>query len=280
MVATKILAQSKAAIVGQSGGGTHVAQQLLEFGLGEIVGIDDDYVDEGNRFAGVGIGEKDVQKHRSKVDVVRRNLARIVPGVKYTRIRERLPEKKALEAIKRADVVVGCVNNLHARADIQEVALRYLIPYIDIGLTVEPEDDTREEFPSIQTISGNIFTFTPGGPCLWCMGFLTDAKLASETEGRGRPYLVTPDNVDAFVLSFNGVLASQAVTEVLQLLTGFAPEEALSIYKKYDGFTGKLSPWIVKKNLGCPRCKSVLGAGDPIWKSLGTPSCAPSLSSS
>ena len=271
-LATKILAQSKVAIVGQSGGGTHVAQQLLQFGLGEILGIDDDYVDEGNRFAGIGIGEKDIQKRRLKVDVVRRNLARIVPSTKYTRISERLPHRKALEAIKRADAIVGCVNNLHARADIQEIALRYMIPYVDVGLTVATEDDRKEEFPSIQAISGNVFTFSPGGACLWCAEFLTDEKLATETEGRGRPYLITPDNLDAFVLSFNGVLASQAVTEVLQVLIGFAPEEALSVYKKYDGLTGKLCPWIVKKNPDCPKCKSLLGAGDPIWKRLGTTS--------
>jgi hypothetical protein len=261
----RIVAQCRIAVVGQSGGGTHVTQQLLQLGLGEVIGIDDDHVDEGNRFAGVGVGEKDIQKQRSKVAAVRRNLARIFPSVKYTAVCEPLPQAKALSAVRRADLIVGCVNNLHARADIQEVALRYLIPYVDIGLTIPAEDDPGEEFPAIRAISGNVFTFTPGGPCLWCTDFLTDEKLAEETERRSRPYLKTPDNADALVVSFNGLLASQAVTEVLQLLTGFAPQDAVSVYKKYDGFTGTLLPWAVKKNDTCPRCNILLGAGDPIW---------------
>lgn len=262
----KILAQSRIAVVGQSGGGIHVTQQLAQLGVGEILGIDDDHVEEGNRYAAVLIGDEDIKSKSPKVEAVRNHVVRIVPSVKYTPVAARVPEKEALEALKQADIIVGCVNNLHARADLQEVALRYLIPYIDIGLSVETERDSREEFPLIQAIPGNVFTFVPGGPCLWCTEFLTEKKLEKETEFRGRPYLRTVDNADALVVSFNGVLASQAVNEVLQLLTGFASEEHLSFYKKYDGFAGVLSPWTVRRNELCPKCASLLAAGDPAWR--------------
>jgi hypothetical protein len=262
----KILAGCAIAVVGQSGGGTQVTQQLLQLGVGEVMGIDDDRVEEGNRVAGVGIGENDILKRRLKVETVRRNIARLFPSARYVPVRARLPERKALEAVKRADLIVGCVNNLHARADIQDVALRYLIPYADIGLTIAAQTHRAEEFALIQAISGSIFTFIPGGPCMWCTEFLTDQKLAEETRLRGRPYLETGDNTEALVVSFNGLLASQAVTEVLRLITGFGPQDEFSVYRKYDGFAGALVPCCVKKNESCTRCNRLLGLGDPVWK--------------
>lgn len=262
----KVLAQTKVAVVGQSGGGIHVTQQLAQLGVGEIFGIDDDHVDEGNRYAAVLIADEDIQSKSSKVEAVRKHVVRIVPGVKYTPVAARVPEQEAVDALKKADIIVGCVNNLHARADLQEIAHRYLIPYIDIGLSLETLAESGEEFPSLGAIAGNVFTFVPGGPCLWCIDFLTEEKIEKETESRGRPYLRTVDNADALVVSFNGVLASQAVNEVLQLLTGFAPEEYLSFYKKYDGFAGVLSPWTVHRNERCPRCTSFLAGGDPTWR--------------
>jgi molybdopterin-synthase adenylyltransferase len=263
----KVLARSRVAVVGQSGGGTHVAQQLAQLGVGEIFGIDDDHVEEGNRYSGVLIGEDDVNNKRAKVVTVGARLSSMLPGTKYTPVKARVPERKALDALKQADVIVGCVNNLHARADLQDFALRYLVPYVDIGLSLVTRQGSGEEFPAIQAISGNVFTFVPGGPCLWCTQFITEEKLGQETQLRGRPYLRAVDNADALVVSFNGLLASQAVNEVLHLLTGFAAEGDLSFYKKYDGLAGSLTPWTVNRDQHCRKCRALLAAGDPLWRS-------------
>ncbi len=107
-----------------------------------------------------------------------------------------MPEQLTLNVLKQADVIVGCVNNLHARADLQEIALRYAIPYVDIGLKIST-DAATDEFPAIRAISGNIFTYVPGQACMWCTGFLSKEKLAKETGGRGRRYLETKDGADS-----------------------------------------------------------------------------------
>jgi molybdopterin/thiamine biosynthesis adenylyltransferase len=262
----KVLARSRIAVVGQSGGGSHVVQQLAFLGIGEIIGIDDDKVDLGNRYSGVGFGSKDCASGLLKTDVLWRTVKAIDPAVRYLKVAARVPEKQALDALKCADVIVGCVNNLHARADIQEIAQRYVIPYVDIGLTLTSGGTHSTDGGRIRSISGNVFTSIPGGPCLWCSDFLTEEKLARETKQRGRPYLENEQNWDALVLSFNGVLASQAVNEVLQLLLGFAGEGSLSPYKKYDGLSGQLQGWQVSRNPRCPSCAAVLAAGDPLWK--------------
>jgi hypothetical protein len=61
-------------------------------------------------------------------------------------------------------------------------------------------------------VAGNIFTFIPGSFCLWCCGFLTREKIDAEQNGPTRGYF-EKNRHEAQVVSFNGVLASQAVTE-------------------------------------------------------------------
>jgi hypothetical protein len=146
---------------------------------------------------------------------------------------------------------------------------RYCIPYVDIGLGLYPRD-SEDELSEIASISGNVFAAVPGGACLWCTGFLTEKKLQLEAGDADRSYLRTSlatrakRDSAAYVSSFNGVLANLAVADVLQLVLGYAP--ALAIRKQYDGIAGTVSEVLVKKDEGCPKCSSVLAAGDPLWQ--------------
>jgi hypothetical protein len=252
-------------VTGQSGGGTHVCLHLAQHGIGKIHGIDDDYVDDGNRVSGIGFSERDVAEGTEKIAALRKLIRRLTSSVKYSGLKKRVPEQLTLNVLKQADVIVGCVNNLHARADLQEIALRYAIPYIDIGLVISTDDTPTEEFPGIRAISGNIFTYIPGQACMWCTGFLSKEKLDGETGGRGRPYLESKDGADAHVLSFNGVLASQAVTDVLNLLLGFSRDAEQPVYRKYDGLEGTMRICDVRRNETCEACATYLAAGDPTW---------------
>lgn len=258
--------KTQIAVVGQSGGGSHVTLQLAQHGIGRIWGIDDDYADKGNRSSGLGFSKRDVRRRKQKIAVLREQIKRLDPNIQYIPVSARVPEQLALDALKRADIIIGCVNNLHARADLQEIALRYCIPYVDLGLILTTRQEAGEEFPSIAAISGNIFSYVPGEACMWCTGFLTKEKLAQETQRRGRPYLTTSSGADAQVLSFNGVLASQAVSDILQLLTGFADGANHISYRKYDGFTGTMLPCEVRARANCEHCSKYLAAGDSIWR--------------
>jgi hypothetical protein len=130
-------------------------------------------------------------------------------------------------------------------------------------------------------VAGNIFTFIPGSFCLWCCGFLTREKIDAEQNGPTRGYF-EKNRHEAQVVSFNGVLASQAVTEVLQMLTGFRGvslrQSDLALkgtstvrgYKKFDGVSGTLNEWGGVRRTACPHCASVLGAGDVVFSPVST----------
>jgi len=263
-----LLRNTTIAVVGLSGGGSQVAGQLAAHGVGEIIGIDKQRITRDNILATDEFGWADVLLQRRKTAAVRSKVRRTNRSVRFTPVNALVPDRVTLDALKRADLIVGCVNNLNARADLQEIAWRYCIPYVDIGLGLYPReaDDAMSE---IAAISGNVFSAVPGAPCLWCTGFLTDQKLQQEAGGANRSYLRGRRRIhrkqesEVYVASFNGVLAGLAVSSVLQLILGYAP--MLPVRRQYDGLSGTVLEVEVKKNPTCPKCAAVLAAGDPLW---------------
>jgi hypothetical protein len=267
-VSRSIVRNAVVAVVGLSGGGSQVATQLAGLGIGEIIGIDSQRLERENLKASDEFTRLDVAFHRKKSAAVRSKVRAISPKTRFTPINALVPEPQALAALKRADIIVGCVNNLHARADIQEIASRYCIPYIDIGLGIFPLDP-EDDFSEIAAIGGNVLTCIPGGPCLWCAGILSKQKLEDENRFGNRSYLRTAlkesrDKAPTpYVATFNSVLSGLAVADVAQLLLGYAP--TLCFRKQYDSFTGTVSEMDVQKDESCPHCSVVSAAGDLSW---------------
>jgi len=206
---------STVAVVGAGGGGSHVVQQLIYAGVGRIIVIDPDVYASSNRHRLVSGEQKDLG--RPKVDIFHRLARKVGLGGSVQRVRAAVPDSKAIQALLKADVIVGCVDTLFARADLQDIASRYLIPYVDIGATIRFVPDAEASDPRV-VVSGNVLSFIPGSFCMWCLGFLSDEKLSHEQNGPTRGYF-EKNNQEAQVVSFNGLIASQAVTEVLHILT-------------------------------------------------------------
>ena len=272
----KILRCARVAVVGLGGGGSHVVQQLAHLGIGEIIVIDPDRVESTNRHRLVGLTRLDVWLKRRKVDVMYRLVRRVGTDSQCRRIPVKVPEPVAVDALKEADVIVGCLDNLHSRLDLQDVAWRFLIPYVDIGVSIRPVEDARESDPRV-SIGGNVITLIPGGFCLWCCGFLSDEKLALELNGPNRSYFQNRTG-EAQVVSLNGIVASQAVNEVIQLLTGFAGTGiryaglATDLngtdqrgFKKFNGTNGTLQEWGASRRSTCAHCTATLARGAIVW---------------
>jgi hypothetical protein len=268
------LATASAVVVGLCGGGSHVVQQLAHSGIGTIVGIDPDVSDRTNLHRQVGMRPSDADRKRLKTKIMARLVRSIGTGTNFVGIEGRVPERHVLEALKRADVIVGCIDNLHARADLQEIAWRYCIPYLDVGVSIRPLTGTASD-PRV-SIGGNVLVLIPGGFCMWCSGFLSDEKLREELEGKDRSYFQGKKG-EAQVVSLNGVVASQAVTEALQLLTGFRGSSvdpaAVSLEEdlqrgafKLDGVRGTLLDWGARRRATCPNCAVRLSAGSALWR--------------
>lgn len=251
------LARANVAVIGISGGGSHVVQQLAHQGVGTLIVLDDQLVEESNLGRLVGATHADIDT-TAKVDLAHRLATGIDPSIEVVRVRSRFPSPEAIEALKDADVVVSCVDRFDAREGINSFCRRYLIPHLDIGI------DIRSTGERLATADGQLIVSLPGQPCMRCW-FLTDALLAAERRDRPPGYDQNPDAPgDPQVVSMNGVLASEACNCVLDLITGYSNGRRGGKFWQYEGRSGRLIPEeLPPSRPNCPACAEQ-GYGDPL----------------
>jgi len=214
------------ALVGLGGGGSHVAQQLAHIGFLHVQLYDGDTIELSNLNRLIGASFNDVKNRAKKVDIARRLMLSVNPNMKIESVASNW--QLAAQSIREADVIVSCLDSYAARQDIEATARRFLIPLLDIGMDVHLIDGKPH-------ISGQAILSLPGGPCMKCLGFLTEENLQKEAEqygaAGGRPQVVWA----------NGVLASIAVGLLVDLLTGWNGLSPRGEYLHFDGNTHLVS---------------------------------------
>jgi molybdopterin/thiamine biosynthesis adenylyltransferase len=266
------LRASTVGVVGCGGGGSHVVQQLAYLGVGSLVVVDGDLVEETNLNRLIGAvparrrrplvdrilrrGRGDVG--RPKVDVMRRLVESIDEVTRVRAIQDQFPSRETVEALRRCDIVIACVDRLQVRDDLNRLCKRYLIPLVDVGLEITPHPGGAG---AVAAIPGRVTKVLADGPCLRCQGVIDDAKLAAERDGQPMGYSGSARIPDPAVVTLNGIVASTAATEVLQLLTGFAGDSAPNCGWIYDGLRG-VTERVVKPFRGCTACQAERALGD------------------
>lgn len=263
---------AKVGIVGCGGGGSHIVQQLAYLGIGSLVVIDGDVVEETN--LNRLIGAVPVRSHRSlidrllrrglgdvglpKVDIMRRLVDSVDEAIHVETFRTHFPARETVEALRECDLVIACVDKLQVRDDLNRLSKRYLIPLLDVGLEITPG---QKGSSSVHAISGRMTKALADGPCLRCQGIISDTKLAEERDGQPMGYTGAARVPDPAVVTLNGIVASIAATEVLQLLTGFAGTDAPNCGWIYNGLRGDTER-AEKAFRGCSACTAERGRGD------------------
>jgi hypothetical protein len=248
------IARCTVGVAGLGGGGSHVVQQLAHIGFQRYVIYDGDVVEESNLNRLVGAKSVDVAAETPKLHIAKMMIYGLqacasVRG--YTGRWQGNPEP-----LRECQVVFGCVDSYQGRHELEVVCRRYLMHYIDIGMDVHGEN------PPV--IGGQIVLSSPGGPCMRCMGFLTDDRLAEEAARYGkagaRPQVVWP----------NGVLASTAVGLAVDLVTGWTRRALTHAYLVYDGNTDHVKESATLRNLALRGCAhySDVEVGNPFAAEL------------
>ena len=125
-------------------------------------------------------------------------------------------------ALREADVIFACTDTHWSRAILNQYADQYLTPVIDLGSRIDAQDGT------IMAAHGRVYVVRPGQPCLWCFEAIRAAAVTEETlPAAERAKLAAEGYVrglhvrDPSVISLNTVVAGLAITEFLNLMTGF-----------------------------------------------------------
>ena len=254
------LGAASVAVVGIGGLGTHVVQQLALLGVGRLVLIDPEEVDETNRNRYVGLRHDDSVPGMPKVDLGRRLAGEVSPEIEVVPIAECLSSKAVFEAIIRSDYVFGCLDNDGARLILNELCLAYDKPYFDLASDIL-EGGTR--------YGGRVCVVRGGTGCLVCNGELNieaaQIDLMSDEQRRDQAaiYGIPLDalgKAGPSVVSINGVIASLGVTEFMLMATGVPrrPKEFL----KYYGQRGIVTVVAETPSPDCYYCSGLRGKGD------------------
>ena len=254
--AERKLAETRVTIVGLGGGGSHIAQQLAHIGVGEFRLIDPEEIEPSNLNRLVGATQKDVDAAQPKVEILRRLIRDVRPGVAVEIERKRW--QQASQLIKDTHVLFGCVDGYQQRDYLESAARRFSVPYIDIGM------DVTEVAPDHFAVAGQVIVSRPGQPCMRCVGFLTAERLAREEDDYGDA------GINPQVVWTNGTLASIAVGEFIKLRTPWCPADDPYVWLELDGnsqtITKSRQPQYRQIPAVCPHHGGRDGVGDPFFE--------------
>lgn len=211
------LRNTRVAVIGVGGLGTHVVQQLTLLGVGHLDLIDHEELSQSNRNRYVGVWRGDPIPGSNKVDLGRRLANLIDPSVGVSVVRDRFPSAAALDALRNADYVFGCVDSDGVRFVLNEACLAYRKPLFDLASDV-PEPGCY----------GGRVAFVGDKDCLVCRKVLDPPEVRrahspqSARENEAAVYGIDQralDEAGPSVVSLNGVVASLGVIEFMAAVT-------------------------------------------------------------
>lgn len=251
----EVLANTRVAIAGLGGGGSHIAQQLAHVGVGNFRLMDPQEIEASNLNRLVGATKADVDDKRPKVEIVRRAILGIRPWATVEARQRKWQEVDDL--IKDAHVLFGCVDGYQQRDYLEGAARRFGVPYIDIGMDVVAISD------GAFAVSGQMIMTKPGGPCMRCLGFLTQDRLSREENNYGHA------GINPQVVWTNGTLASLAVGAFMKLVTPWFEAAEPYTWLELDGNAQTVSPSRQPEHANvpqrCPHHGGKDGLGDPFF---------------
>ena len=218
------------AVIGASGTGSPVIEQLVRLGVGEIVIVDDDHMEDRNVNRILNSTMQDVAQNRAKVDVLADAIERIGLGTRIIRMNRNLWDPEVVRAVAQCDVIFGCMDTIDGRYLLNVLATHYTLPYFDIGVRLKPMPQGAAK-AGIHEICGTIHYLQPGRSSLMSRGLFTMNDVAAAGLRRNDPTAHEQQGKDGYisgviahrpaVISVNMFAASLAVNEFLARLHPF-----------------------------------------------------------
>lgn len=245
-------------IVGLGGTGSVLAQQLAHLGVGALILIDPDLVEDTNLNRVVGASPGSVGK--SKVAIATEMIVGINPHARVEQFVGSALTDPAKILLCKANCIFMCTDSHSSRAFLSELAYQYLIPAFDIGVSITAEGET------VKAITGRIQMLGPGLPCLLCSNSLDPRRIREElmtpTQRAADPYFNAGAVAQPAVISINSMAVSLAVTMFLSAFTGIPSENRWLSYDGINSGLRKLKAAVDEDCAVCGRAHGVTALGD------------------
>ena len=214
----------RVAVVGCGGTGSAVAVLLARTGIGRILLIDPEPVDETNLNRLHGATRRDAEKEKPKVYMLRDHIESMGLGTKVAVLQSHLASAETARVLVHCDCIFGCTDDHLGRLILNRLAYFYYIPVVDTGLAVDPIVNKRTA-----QITGRVTTLRPSVTCLLCRDTISPRRAREKSLLLKQPieykrqkkegYIHDNDTPTPVVGTFTTETATAAVNE---FLSGFA----------------------------------------------------------
>lgn len=217
------LRRLRIAVVGCSGTGSPLTEQLARNCVGELVLVDPDRVEQKNLNRILNATMEDARQGRLKVDVAASAIRAMGLGTRVETHPRSLFHADTVHAVATSDVVFGCMDSIDGRHLLNKLATFYLIPYFDLGVKLEADGQG-----GVDQVCGTVHYLQPGGSSLLSRHVYTMDQVRAAGLHRTDPaayrallddgYIRGVDEDRPAVVQLNSLLASLAVNEFLARL--------------------------------------------------------------
>lgn len=218
-----ILRRLAVAVIGCSGTGSIVVEQLARLGVGRLLLVDPDTVEEKNLNRILNSGKEDAYLKRSKVQVLASAIARMGLGQEVVPLHANLVNSEIVKAVAECDIAFGCMDGVEGRHLLNRLATFYTMPYFDVGVRLDSDG-----VGGIDQIGGAVHYLQPGGSSLLSRGVYDLDRVNAEEIRRTDPelyrrriregYLRGVDEDRPAVVSVNMFFAALTVNDLLARL--------------------------------------------------------------
>lgn len=240
-------------VVGASGTGSHVCEQLIRLGVGRITVIDDDHVEEENLNRIVTAFRSDAYRKSAKTDAVVAYAKAVGGPTTVIPVRGNVLDPSIAQHLEEVDAIFCCTDTVSSRAVLNRVAIQRFIPLWDCGSEISSAGERRlRAFARVRVVYA-------GAACLVCMGVIDPDRLRVEllpTAEREREiglgYIREAAVAAPAVASLNGVAASLTMMRFLEWAVADEPSTPGQwVYRSYAGDVRQVA---ATRRDDCPVC--------------------------
>lgn len=235
----KILSRLNVGLAGQGGVGGMLAEHLARLGVGSLVLVEYDRLEEANFNRSQGAKREEAKSKLPKVELYSRiaKQSATAPNFRISAHRASVAEKQGLLPLLDCDVIVCAADDAFARQVLDHASYAHLIPVIDGGTTLIANPLTMQ----LQAGKSQVVTAGPGHACLECQKVYTreEATIARESSSWGR-YLELDGNSEErhasrapSVVCNNALVAGLMGLRLLAIVLGVTPETVRGIQRYY-----------------------------------------------
>ncbi len=258
-----LLRKLRIGVVGCSGTGSFVIETIARLGVGELVLVDPDTIEEENLNRIIWASRNDIGHF--KVEVAERHVSAMGLGTTTIPVAHDLAHPTTVKELAKCDIVIGCVDSHDGRQLLNRLSSFYVIPYVDVGVRLNADG-----VGGVEHISGAVHYVQPGGSSLLSRGVINTKMATAEAMHRADPdgyaerrdqgYLRGVDETHPAVVSINGMFACMGVNELLARLHGFRGDDHMFSEQRII-LTDPLYDPIAERE-PCPSLLGHVGRGD------------------